>query len=139
MPKLLVAVDGSDHAARAVDHVVRLAAAIATLEVVLVNVQPEPEFRVLALHRDEILAELRDEAEKALAPVLARLASAGVAATSRVEFGDPAQRIAHLAEAEAVDGIVMGTRGLGPVAGLVLGAVTTKVLHLVDVPVTLVK
>ncbi|MBV8321628.1 MAG: universal stress protein, partial [Hyphomicrobiales bacterium] len=33
----------------------------------------------------------------------------------------------------------MGTRGLGGVRGLLLGSVATQLLHLVDVPVTLVK
>ncbi|XOT98343.1 universal stress protein, partial [Alcaligenes pakistanensis] len=35
--------------------------------------------------------------------------------------------------------IVMGTRGLSALPGLVLGSVTTKVLSLVNVPVTLIK
>jgi nucleotide-binding universal stress UspA family protein len=33
----------------------------------------------------------------------------------------------------------MGTRGMTPLASLVLGSVATKVIHLSDVPVTLVK
>jgi nucleotide-binding universal stress UspA family protein len=33
----------------------------------------------------------------------------------------------------------MGTRGLGHVAGMLLGSVTTKVIHLTEVPVLLVK
>ncbi|HET9042709.1 MAG TPA: universal stress protein, partial [Burkholderiales bacterium] len=37
------------------------------------------------------------------------------------------------------EGIVMGTRGLGSVATLVLGSVAHKVLHLTHVPITLVK
>jgi nucleotide-binding universal stress UspA family protein len=42
------------------------------------------------------------------------------------------------------DQIIMGTRGLGAggvaaISGLLLGSIATKVLHLVDVPVTLVK
>jgi len=35
--------------------------------------------------------------------------------------------------------VFMGTRGLGGVRGLLLGSVATQLLHLVDVPVTLVK
>jgi nucleotide-binding universal stress UspA family protein len=38
-----------------------------------------------------------------------------------------------------VQHIVMGTRGLGGVRGLLLGSVATQLLHLTDVPVTLVK
>ncbi|ARP81841.1 hypothetical protein CAL12_14125 [Bordetella genomosp. 8] len=37
------------------------------------------------------------------------------------------------------DQIVMGSRGLGTTAGLWLGSVTTKTLHLAQVPVTIVK
>jgi nucleotide-binding universal stress UspA family protein len=42
------------------------------------------------------------------------------------------------------DQVIMGTRGLGSsgiaaISGLLLGSIATKVLHLVDVPVTLVK
>lgn len=33
----------------------------------------------------------------------------------------------------------MGTQGLGAMAGLLMGSVATKVLHLLDVPVLLVK
>ena len=33
----------------------------------------------------------------------------------------------------------MGTRGLGAVANLMIGSVATKVIHMVDVPVTLIK
>jgi nucleotide-binding universal stress UspA family protein len=35
--------------------------------------------------------------------------------------------------------VVMGTRGLGAVTGMLLGSVATKVIHLSDVPVLLVK
>jgi nucleotide-binding universal stress UspA family protein len=33
----------------------------------------------------------------------------------------------------------MGTRGMGAIGNLVLGSVATKVIHLTEVPVTLVK
>ena len=35
--------------------------------------------------------------------------------------------------------VYMGTRGLGTIAGLLMGSVTVKVIHLSDVPVLLVK
>lgn len=37
------------------------------------------------------------------------------------------------------DAIIMGSRGLGPVASMIIGSVATKVIHLVKVPVTLIK
>jgi nucleotide-binding universal stress UspA family protein len=44
-----------------------------------------------------------------------------------------------VAHEEEVAQIIMGTRGLGEMRGLLLGSVTTQLLHLADVPVTLVK
>jgi nucleotide-binding universal stress UspA family protein len=44
-----------------------------------------------------------------------------------------------VAREERVQHIFMGTWGLGGVRGLLLGSVTTQLLHLIDVPTTLVK
>jgi nucleotide-binding universal stress UspA family protein len=33
----------------------------------------------------------------------------------------------------------MGTRGMGAIAGMALGSVANKVVHLADLPITLVK
>lgn len=44
-----------------------------------------------------------------------------------------------MAKSEGVDVIVMGTRGMGALGNLALGSTATKVVHLADVPVTLVK
>ena len=44
--------------------------------------------------------------------------------------GDPATSILRAADDEAADIIVMGRRGLGDLAGLLLGSVSHKVTHL---------
>jgi nucleotide-binding universal stress UspA family protein len=46
--------------------------------------------------------------------------------------GDPAAAILEVAKQEGADLIVMGRRGLGDLAGLLLGSVTHKVTHLAD-------
>ena len=50
-----------------------------------------------------------------------------------------AKTIAEVAREEVVNQIVMGTRGLGGIQGLLLGSVATQVIHLAEVPVTLIK
>ena len=67
------------------------------------------------------------------------LDAAKVRYTPQVLIGPVAETIAKTALEQNCDGIVMGTRGLGAVAGMLLGSVTSKVIHLADVPVTLIK
>lgn len=56
----------------------------------------------------------------------------------RVKLGDPAIKIAEMADKLEVDIIIMGTRGLGR-ADESVGHVTGKVLHLTSRPVVLIK
>ena len=53
--------------------------------------------------------------------------------------GSPATEILQQVRDTECDAIIMGTRGMGSLANLVIGSVTTKVIHLVEVPVTLIK
>jgi nucleotide-binding universal stress UspA family protein len=91
------------------------------------------------MEREATEAHLRARGETLLQPARALLAKAGVPCEARVVLGEPAHAIAQAARDLACDGIVMGTRGLGTVAGLLLGSVATKVLHLTGLPVTLVQ
>ena len=80
-----------------------------------------------------------EEAMKILAPAEQLASEAGVRFTAKTLAGTPAQKIAECVDTEHCDHIVMGTRGLGNLGNLVLGSIATKVIHLVDVPVTVVK
>ncbi len=57
----------------------------------------------------------------------------------RMRVGSEAESIVKLARAKRCDQIVMGMRGLGAVARVVLGSVSMKTVQLADTPVTLVK
>ena len=73
------------------------------------------------------------------AAVLNKAAEAGIPFVDHVRIGDVAKTIAHFARDHDFDKIVMGTRGMGAIENLVMGSISTKVIHLSDVPVTLVK
>jgi nucleotide-binding universal stress UspA family protein len=141
MRKVLVPVDGSANSDRAVRHVAERAVRNPALEVHLLNVQPEiSDWEVRRfLKKEEVEAMEESRGGDAMQSARAILDAAGVRYTPQVLIGPVAETIAKTALEQNCDGIVMGTRGLGAVAGTLLGSVTAKVIQLADVPVTLVK
>ena len=139
--KILLPVDGSEGSVHAAQHVASIAARMKALEVHLVNVQPlGDDWMVRRMIRQEELATMeKGWAELAIAPARDILKAAGVPCSEHVLQGEAAQSIARLARELACDQIVMGTRGLSALSELLMGSVTVKVLHLVGIPVTLVK
>jgi len=144
VPKILIAFDDSKHALRAVKQVADGAGTMTGVEAVLLNAQhavPLTE-RIFDGSRSELrrLEEpLRVAGREMLRKAAALLEAAGVPHTDLVEVGDPAPIIAACAGRNHCDMVVIGTRGLGTVGDLILGSVATKVLHLVKIPVMLVK
>jgi nucleotide-binding universal stress UspA family protein len=123
-----------------VRHVVGLARRGVAVEAVLLNVQPPVmSGEVGAVAPVEVALQARATASaEALAAARRLLDDAGVPATARAATGDTAEAIVAAAADLGCDGIVMGRRGLGALAGLVLGSVSSRVLGLARVPVTLV-
>jgi nucleotide-binding universal stress UspA family protein len=141
MQKILVPVDGSESSDHAIAHLVRLAAAYGPLEVHLLHVLPpimSGDISTIAT-AETIDSMRREAADDAMQSARSRLTEAGVAHETHVSSGSAAEAIAEHARVHGCDQIVMGTRGLGTVRSLVMGSVATKVVHLVDIPVTLVK
>ncbi|MCD6733754.1 MAG: universal stress protein [Burkholderiaceae bacterium] len=139
MVELLVPVDGSKPAERAVRHAIKLVAGGLKARILLLNVQPElPRSRSRAERRSDMLQQL-EEADQAMHSAVALLERAGVTWERCLRSGAPAETILELARERHCAAIVMGTRGLGAVAGLVLGSVAAKIVQLAPVPVTLVK
>ena len=140
MRKILIPCDGSDNALRAVRYAASLAKELSDVQLELLNVQdPLPQKVHTALSEQEIAHWQSGEADLVLQPATQILDAEEVQYQVRSRVGSPANEIArHVLETQC-DAIVMGTRGLGPVANLVIGSVATKVIHLVEVPVTLIK
>ena len=140
MLKILVPVDGSACATKALEFVItRLAASGA--EIHLLNVQdPMDAVQKVTCWTAEQCALLQQQAgETALASARKQLEAAGVPYTAEVASGPVAQTIEDYARDWQCDLIVMGTRGMGAIGNLVLGSVANKVVHLSNLPVTLVK
>lgn len=138
---VLVPIDGSASALRALDHAIEGARRESTT-LHLLNVEPPLDdygmvgaFLSRAKHRT-ITAE---RASDLLAPAIERAKRARVRYADHVVWGDAAASIDRTARRLRCASIVMGTRGMGATANLMLGSVATKVIHLSKVPVTLVK
>ncbi|MEF8750532.1 MAG: universal stress protein [Candidatus Accumulibacter necessarius] len=141
MRKALVAVDASAASRRAVHHLVALASVHPLIEAVLLNVQPEVDRQGVRRieQRDEVEAVEGRCGGDILQQDCQVLQAAGVPFTPLIESGPAAETIARVAREKGCDGIVMGTRGLGAVSSILLGSVSSRVLHLSELPVTLIK
>jgi nucleotide-binding universal stress UspA family protein len=141
MRKVLVPVDGSAAAHHAVRHIIALTGTCPSIEVVLLNVQPEIDDwsvrRLLKKEEVEAMEECRGG--DTLQQYREVLDAAGVRFTPLVEIGPAAEIIARVAREQGCDGIVMGSRGLGAVSSVLLGSVSSRVLEITDLPVTLLK
>ena len=142
MRRPLVPIDGSPACGRALAHVLAELQAVGGACVHLLHVQApliEPWPGKL-VSPDMVRDELVQRGRAVLAAHEAAVRTAGVECCSHVRIGAfTADEIAACAAEQGCDAIVMGTRGLGRMAGLVLGSVATGVVHKSSVPVTLVK
>jgi nucleotide-binding universal stress UspA family protein len=89
-----------------------------------------------------VASEPADEARAAVDAAVDELAKAGITAHGEVRntiFGHAAGEIVDDAREHDVGVIVMGSRGRGDLAGLVLGSTAHKVIHLADRPVLVIR
>ncbi|OWT74690.1 MULTISPECIES: universal stress protein [unclassified Achromobacter] len=141
MTTVLIPFDGSDCAIRAVQFVIDRRERYAPLMLHLLNVQiPLGTGAVRIFIDSATIRKYHEETgELALAPARTLLDAVAAPYTVHIKVGHAAELIAEMAREYHCDEIVMGSRGLTATAGLWLGSVTTRTLHLADVPVTVVK
>jgi nucleotide-binding universal stress UspA family protein len=144
MSCILVATDGSEGANRAVDYAAQRAKTEGA-ELLIVHVMggygvPDNVFRQFT-HSEQ--AWLREQLESDSKHILnvARERARDIGATtifldSRV--GDVANTIIDIAQEKDVGIIVIGKRGLGRIAALLLGSISQKIVSLAPKPVTIV-
>jgi nucleotide-binding universal stress UspA family protein len=141
---ILVGVDGSAHAQRAVREAADIAAAekaSLTLISAYSSLLPWSAAIVPAgltqATMDQVAAAARDEAQSALTAAAA-LVPAGVQVRALSVDGAPADAILDEARTGGHDLVVVGSRGRGEVASILLGSVSHRVVHESHVPVLIV-
>ncbi len=137
---ILVAVDGSDHAAHALRTAVQLTQEEHARLTVMTAVPPAPALAQLSAAGVAMteIADLLGETGKRIRAQIDELPS-DISVQSLVMAGHPAHAILeHLREGR-YDLLVMGTRGLGRMGSALLGSVSQAVLHEAEVPVLVVR
>ncbi len=143
--KILVPIDGSDHAFKALDLASEMAikhdASMLLLHAVSDRKLTEPQRRFAEVEHIEgslDQAQFTIAEQQLMISARHRALKAGVREVdTMVEPGDPARVI--IEHAGNVDVIVMGRRGLGPIEGLLQGSVSQKVNQRADAACLTVK
>ena len=137
MKNILVPVDGSEGADRAIEKAVMLAK-LCNAKVTFLYVAHINQLAINAVLSDAIL----DSVTKAGNVILERameMVPEGVEKESFSDTGSPAVVVLDFAESNNIDLIVMGSRGLGVVKGVLLGSVSQYVVEQAKCPVLVVK
>ena len=147
--KIVLAVDGSAHAARAVDLVARLTpppGGQVTLVQIVQHITSAPRGPSFGGIRATIAAEVRrinaersKAARKALQETAQRLHGSGWRTRTVVKSGEPLRELMRAANSSAAHLIVIGARGTSGIRHLVLGSVADGVLSRSPVPVLLAR
>ncbi len=141
MSKILIPIDDSSGALRALAYLIKkIQAGRENAELHLVNVQYPLHGGVSSFISAAQIKELHQEdGAKALISARKLLDEAGIPYQAHVFVGDPAEVLARFANEQAVDEIVMGTRGQNQLSTMLLGSVSLKLMNLAKAPVLLVK
>lgn len=140
--RFLIPVDGSKGAERAVEYVMRNAAGLnQPAHIFLLNVQ----WKVAAgnvklfISPDTLNAHYREQGLAELGGARAMLDAAGLPYEYHISVGTPAEAIVQYAREHDIEQIVMSKHGDGGIQSWLLGSVVSKVLHLAECPVLVIR
>ena len=136
---LLLAVDGSEHALRASRVASEMVKAMNTKTLrIVVAYEPIPLYLGEPNLQDAINARL-NESEHILQKAVEAVGKTATEIHTELIEGEPAEAIIEVAKTRGSDLIVMGSRGLGRLTGLMLGSTSQKVVSHAPCPVLIVR
>ena len=142
MKNYLLALDGSENSSRAAKFLSEFThnddQSLITVIHVVNSKKEIYKFSPFADIKD-IKQAIMEQGEKLIAEQLMAFENITAKVKKVILDGDAGPEISRHADHNSFDVIVMGSRGLSDLEGLVLGSVSHKVLHLASCPVILVK
>jgi nucleotide-binding universal stress UspA family protein len=142
---ILVPVDGSEKSALAALHAAELASKLGNSELYLLYVVPSlPPYIDISSDRlnkiqQDIMDELYKQGEVILSKVKDDLAMYGLNIHTDITAGHPADEIIKKAREINSELVVMGSRGLGEIKGILMGSVSNRVTKHAGCPALVVR
>lgn len=144
MFKVLLATDGSEYSEKAARYTGQLCENLEDCEITALYVKElahvsTGEHQLETVPDGKVLQQqLEQQASSALTTAKKALEPTGQSVITRSVWGKPADAICKIAGDEEFDLVVLGRRGRGHVASLLLGSVSDRVSHCVKSPVLIV-
>ena len=139
MPGIIVGVDGSAHSRKALEYAAKEAVAHNTsLTVLTVHAAVRDVYGSVANYADDasLTEKARQAAQAETDEVLAGLGERPDSVTVRAVHGIPAEELVNAAQGATM--VVMGSRGTGGFARLILGSTASQVAHHANCPVLII-
>ncbi|MDP1547196.1 MAG: universal stress protein [Anaerolineales bacterium] len=137
--RILLSVDGSEHALRAAHTAADLARIVKPQELYVVVVYDPIPMYLGEPNMQIAISSRKGEAEKILETAVQEVGEVPCPIHPGILEGSPAEAIIEVAKTSECDLIVMGSRGLGQLAGLLLGSTSQKVVAHARCPVLIVR
>ncbi|HUX40185.1 MAG TPA: universal stress protein [Rectinemataceae bacterium] len=137
--RILLAIDGSDHALRAATLAGNLARSEKSVSLHMLTVFESVPNYLGEKEQQTLIAAHMKESERVIAEGLARIGVLGAKVETEILSGSPAETIIEVAKDRKADVVVMGSRGLGRIAGVLLGSQSQKVATHAPCPVLIVR
>jgi nucleotide-binding universal stress UspA family protein len=136
--KILVAVDGSDVSYRALEAALFLSEKLGSKITVIHVMENVPTVYIQSQKiLDELLEARKNESQKILDECSSIATKKRIVITTTLLKGNPASTILEFSQTEKYQVIIIGSRGMGQFKELVLGSVSSKVIHHSSCPVLL--
>jgi nucleotide-binding universal stress UspA family protein len=135
--RIITAVDGSEHSYRALQYARGLVECFGA-DLYLVHVFPHTSDLLGYEEYEKLVARRESAGQEILQAARQELGETGVTVHEELLEGPEAEAILAVAETRQADLIVMGTRGLSSIQGLLLGSVSQKVIRHAHCPVMVV-